>query len=97
MKIALKFQILTKIKIMLVKSLQYFKKSGLSIKKLRNLRFFRFGSLSVAYHAHKGFGLWTLGFHFGSLCGPFLAAKKIFGNLQKTLDIPVSVCYTRGE
>nr|DAI30431.1 MAG TPA: hypothetical protein [Caudoviricetes sp.] len=41
----------------------------------------------------RGFGLFTL----AACVLLFSPPKKIFGNLQKTLDIPVSVCYTRGE
>lgn len=84
----LNFKYWQKLKLCQSKVCNILKNSGLSIKKLRNLRFFRFGSLSVAYHAHKGF--WALGFldfalvfvGFG-LC--FSRCQKKFSEICKKL------------
>ena len=73
---------------MSVGSLQYFKKFGAVNQKTAKFAIFRFGSLSVAYHAYECVrSVWSFPRH----------PKKNFGNLQKTLDILVSVCYTQGE
>lgn len=56
----LNFKYWQKLKLCQSKVCNILKNSGLSIKKLRNLRFFRFGLLSVAYHAYEG--LWAFGF-----------------------------------
>ena len=88
----LNFKYWQKLKLCQSKVCNILKNSGLSIKKLRNLRFFRFGSLSVAYHAHKGlrasgFGLRLLDFAlvfvvFG-LC--FSRHQKKFSEICKKL------------
>ena len=82
----LNFKYWQKLKLCQSKVCNILKNSGLSIKKLRNLRFFRFGSLSVAYHAHKGQGFGFLDFCFGCLWVlgfAFLAAKKNFRKFAK--------------
>lgn len=83
----LNFKYWQKLKLCQSKVCNILKNSGLSIKKLRNLRFFCFGSLSVAYHAHKG----LLGFRFRlglSLWQPvwsFSRCQKKFSEICKKL------------
>lgn len=78
---------------MSVRSLQYFKKFGAVNQKTAKFAIFCFGSLSVAYHAYEDVRLLSAASPFD-----FRRTKKIFSEIcKKTLDIPVSVCYTQGE
>ena len=92
----LNFKYWQKLKLCQSKVCNILKNSGLSIKKLRNLQFFRFGSLSVAYHAHKGlrasgfglraFGFW--GFAFPPVWSFSRCQKKISEICKKLLTFP---------
>ena len=83
----LNFKYWQKLKLCQSKVCNILKNSGLSIKKLRNLRFFRFGSLSVACHAYEGLRASAFGLCFGlrlfGLC--FSRHQKKFSEICKKL------------
>lgn len=82
----LNFKYWQKFKLCQSKVCNILKNSGLSIKKLRNLRFFRFGSLSVVCHAYEGLlGFGLLGFGLFGLCFAlvFVGFGLCFSRCQK--------------
>ena len=94
LKIALKIELARKIKIMLVRSLQYFKKiRGCQSKNCEICDFFVLARFRLRIMRIRGFAtfvfrLWVFGFACllaVGLCGPFLVTKKIFSEICKKL------------